>query len=122
MKRTVIFIVLLALCTGVSVLGTAQVKSGSVSGTITDSMGASVAGARVTLSYVHSGTRPDETFTTSDGEGHYTFNALREGLYDVWVEKLLFVHETKINISVGSGNTIVDFKLHFAEGCDEASE
>lgn len=121
MKYGLMFLALSAFWCGTVAGGSSQASSGSISGIITDRTGAVVAGARLTLSYAHSNIHPEEKATTSDVEGRYLFKDLREGQYDIWVENPPeFVHETKLNIAVGTGNTSVDFILRFAEGCDEA--
>lgn len=75
----------------------AQDVFGSIVGTVTDSSGAIVEGAKVTLTNV--GT--DETKTgESDGSGNYRFLSLIPGFYRVSVEKAGFKRVTRDGIQV----------------------
>ena len=74
---------LLAFATSVRAQGTTS----RVTGTVTDSTGAAVAGATVTLT--NEGTKTDITTQTSD-DGVYVFDLVQPGNYTVTVEKAGF--------------------------------
>ncbi len=91
----------LAVCgsTGVAM---AQVDQGSISGTVHDSSGAAVPGAKVTL------TNPANGFTitvTTDGSGNYTATPLRLGGYTVKVEATGFAPTTQSDVQVNVAST-----------------
>jgi hypothetical protein len=69
----------------------------SLAGTVTDSNGASVAGAKVTA--VHRGTRDTYTKTTNY-QGFYSIDFIRIGVYDLTVEQPGFQQVTKVGIVV----------------------
>jgi hypothetical protein len=75
----------------------AQVRFGTVLGTIADSTGATVSGANVKLTNL--GTNETRTMQTSSG-GLYTFPNLSAGLYKVDVEMSGFKHFTQDKIEV----------------------
>lgn len=81
---------LVASCAGVY----AQAVTGTVLGTVTDSSGAVVPNAKVTLTEVNTGTMHDGQTNAS---GNYTFADLPEGNYSVTVEATGFKKETKEN-------------------------
>jgi Carboxypeptidase regulatory-like domain/TonB-dependent Receptor Plug Domain len=83
--RSLFLVVLLALAIPSAML--AQQYSGTVTGTVTDPTGASVAGAAVTATNV--GTNATYQATTSDA-GVYTFAQLPVGTYDVSVKTSSF--------------------------------
>jgi len=56
----------------------AQVDTGSITGTVTDSSGAVVSGAKVTITNEGTGT---SLSTTTGGEGIYNFSPVRIGSY-----------------------------------------
>src|SRR5260370_6180113 len=61
----------------------AQLTNGDVIGTVTDTTGAVIPGAKVTLT--NTGTKVAAT-TTTNGTGDYTFNLLNPGQYTVTIE------------------------------------
>src|SRR5258708_13444744 len=61
----------------------AQLTNGGVIGTVTDTTGAVIPGAKVTLTNI--GTKVAAT-TTTNGTGDYTFNLLNPGQYTVTIE------------------------------------
>ena len=63
---------------------TSQSTYGSISGVVSDSSGAAVTGATVTLTSVATGEKRTET---SGADGHYTFVNLFQGQYRIDVEK-----------------------------------
>ncbi|WP_433983931.1 carboxypeptidase-like regulatory domain-containing protein [Tunturiibacter empetritectus] len=75
---------LVALCAGFSARsGEAQLTNGDVIGTVTDTTGAVIPGAKVTLT--NTGTKVAAIATTND-TGDYTFNLLNPGQYTVTIE------------------------------------
>ncbi len=96
MRRDWLFILLL-LSLGVGIAD-AQVTTGTILGAVTDSTGAAVAGAQVTVTNVNRGTT--QQYTT-DQTGGYTAPFLVPGTYRVQVEKPGFKRET-------SGDTQLD--------------
>ncbi len=88
----------LAICLSalVSLSAFGQIASNtSLVGTITDSNGASVAGAKVTA--VNRGTR-DAYNATSNYQGYYSIEFIRVGVYDLTVEQPGFQKITKAGI------------------------
>ncbi|MGH9583948.1 MAG: carboxypeptidase regulatory-like domain-containing protein, partial [Bryobacteraceae bacterium] len=84
-----------ALCFGIRV--DAQAVTGTVLGTVTDSTGAVVAHAKVTLTEVN--TQVARAAQTNNS-GNYTFAAVPEGSYSVTIEAPGFKKEVRQNISV----------------------
>src|SRR5882762_8046019 len=100
MNRTLLLFVRALIC-GLVLLFTvttasAQFKA-SLQGTVSDSAGAIVTGASVTLTNKETG-RSDKT-TTSDG-GFYRFSGLAPGLYTVTVEKENFKKQVVDDVNV----------------------
>ena len=89
---------LLALSLGVASSAAAQSVSGTILGTVTDSTGATVAGAKVTL--VNEGTGFTRVIT-ADGNGEYTAPALPTGHYTITSEMTGFKTVALSNIEVG---------------------
>ncbi len=77
MKRLVFVVVLLGLF---STSATAQFETGTVVGTIKDSTGAVVPGAKVTLTNTQTGVTSEKT---SDANGSYEFFTVRPGAFEV---------------------------------------
>src|ERR1700760_1918928 len=71
--------------------------TGSITGTVTDSSGAAIAGATVTILQV--GTNATRVVTTSD-VGSYTVTQLAPGSYDVKVDKNGFDSSRQSNITL----------------------
>jgi hypothetical protein len=82
----------------------AQVDTGSITGTITDSSSAVVGGAKVTLT--NEGTSASLS-TTADASGAYTFNPVRIGTYSITVSYQGFQTMTQKNITVNVGSSLV---------------
>jgi outer membrane receptor for ferrienterochelin and colicin len=84
------------------------VETGQISGTVTDSSDALVAGARVTATAV--ATQATRTATT-DTSGHYVFLALPPAAYKVAIEAKGFARNVaNVTVQVG-GRTTLDAKL-----------
>src|SRR5215475_8622147 len=78
-------------------------SSGSVSGLVLDSQGASVAGADVSL--VDTATRSTQTTQTNDA-GRYTFPVVSPGIYDLTVSKSGFKVAKLSQQKVSIGNVL----------------
>src|SRR5712691_3931610 len=92
--RIALLLACIALAAGVLA---AQTFVGSIVGTITDSSGASVAGAKVALTNTATGER---RAATSGADGNYQFVNLIPGLYRIDVENAGFKHLTRDSIEV----------------------
>src|SRR5438128_5263280 len=100
-------ILILALAGASSAL--AQVDTGSILGTVSDSSGARVNGATVTLT--NEGTNAALSTTTSD-DGGYKFTPDRVGLYKITVSMQGFQTLTQHGVTVNVGQSLVaDFSL-----------
>ncbi len=80
----------------------AQVDQGSISGTVRDSSGAGVAGAKVTITNAANGFSVTET---TDGSGNYTATPLKLGTYTVKVQSKGFAPTTQDNVQVNVAST-----------------
>ena len=80
MPKQILFVCLLGFC---AVLATAQTTSTEVLGTVTDTSGAVVPNARVTLLRVGTG---EKRTAVTDGSGNYSFPLIEIGEYTVSVE------------------------------------
>jgi hypothetical protein len=93
----------------------AQTPTGSLSGIVTDSTGASVAGARVTI--VNAGTLQARQQTTTE-DGFFTAAALSPGRYRVTIESAGFKRETRdVVVEAGTSDSI-DVRLELGEVAD----
>jgi len=87
----------------------AQVDTGSITGTVSDSSGAVVSGAKVTLT--NEGTGASLTTTTS-ADGGYKFTPLRIGSYKVDASQQGFKTSSETHIAVDVGTSVlVNLKL-----------
>jgi hypothetical protein len=75
----------------------AQSTYGSISGTITDSSGAAVPGAEVTLTNLSTS---EKRVQISGDDGHFTFVNLYQGQYRIGIEKAGFKRSTRPNVVV----------------------
>ncbi|MGE0131815.1 MAG: carboxypeptidase regulatory-like domain-containing protein [Blastocatellales bacterium] len=91
---------LIALC--VSAVVFAQADRGTITGTVTDSSGAAVPGANVTVTNL--ATNANSTAVTSS-DGVYSIVALQPGLYRVRIEKSGFKRAEIGQVAVTVGNT-----------------
>ena len=73
----------------------AQNISGTISGTVSDSTGATVAGASLTLTNEETG---DSLRQSSDGDGAFIFPAVRQGRYSLSVDARGFKRLEKKNL------------------------
>ena len=79
---------------------TAQTFRGAISGTVTDSTGAAVPGAQVTLTETATGAKHQ---TTSTGAGDFSFSELALGSYSVTVASTGFATTTVQKVPVSAG-------------------
>ena len=87
----------------------AQEFRGAVSGAVTDSSGSVVAGAKVTVSETHTGTK-NESVTNASGE--YSALFLLPGDYDISVQSAGFSEAVRKGLHIGAGeHPVIDFKL-----------
>src|SRR5215831_3841849 len=91
-----------------SPVASAQFKA-SIQGTVTDSAGAVVSGAKVTLANKETGRKSE---ATASGDGFYRFSALAPGAYKLSVERDGFKKKELENITVSAeGVTGVDVMM-----------
>ena len=82
---------------------------GTISGAVSDPTGASIPGAKVTVTEVHTGTKIP---AVSDSAGQYTAPFLLPGDYDVAVQAQGFKGYTRKGIHVGAGDhPVIDVRL-----------
>src|SRR5689334_9488707 len=85
------------------VLSYAQMVNGTLLGTVTDSTGAVVAGAKVTATEANTGiTRSTQTNTS----GNYTFSDLPPGTYNVATEQTGFRRDSHASVNVAVNTTV----------------
>ncbi|HUZ94132.1 MAG TPA: carboxypeptidase regulatory-like domain-containing protein [Edaphobacter sp.] len=96
----------------VSTLAFGQLPSGTINGRVTDPQGASVLGARVSVTNIAQGTSRQ---TLTNAEGLYVFSSLNAGAYDLRVESPSFaITEThELIVEAGKART-VDVELSLA--------
>src|SRR5437660_9276869 len=88
---------LLGLCVLLVGLSYGQAVTGSLLGTVTDSSGAAVPNAKVTITDTNTGI---SRTTTTNESGNYTFSDLPPGTYAVAAEVTGFKRETRPGIDV----------------------
>ena len=87
----------------------AQVDTGSITGTITDSSGAVLGGAKVTLTNEGTGT---SLSTVAEADGTYVFSPVRIGSYKLNVSAQGFKTEAQNHVAVEVGSKVlINFKL-----------
>src|SRR5688572_13192398 len=96
------FRIILAICLSVW-SATAQTATGVITGSVLDSTGASVAGAKVSL--VHEETNQTRE-QTSNSAGLYEFRALPRGIYNIQVEMAGFKKEEIRNLQLTVAQTL----------------
>src|SRR4051794_28973259 len=94
MRKLFLFLLVLILCGAPSA---AQTTSTEVLGTVTDSTGAVVPGAKVTLLRVQTG---EKRISDSDGSGNFSFPLIEIGDYSVSVEMAGFKSQTTTGVHV----------------------
>jgi hypothetical protein len=90
--------------------GFGQAVYGSIVGTVTDSTGAVVPGAKVTANNIQKGT--SATATTTNADGNYTIQHLIPDVYNIKIEAPNFAVAQGENIKVSADSTVrVDISL-----------
>lgn len=100
LRRSALFLLLLAILPVKSLI--AQVLYGTISGNVTDSSGAVVAGAQVTALEVQTGVSQT---AASDSVGIYRFSALLPGTYKVTISAQGFTRQETLGVIV-NGNEV----------------
>ena len=95
-----VHILVLILILGLTIIG--QTNRGAVSGTVTDTNGAPVPNAKVTITNV--GTKRTVVLTTS-GDGVYVANSLDPVIYDVLIEAANFKKAIVQKVKVDTATT-----------------
>ncbi|MBA3712167.1 MAG: TonB-dependent receptor [Pyrinomonadaceae bacterium] len=95
-------IILATALFGLSLVAAAQTSRGTVSGVVTDTAGAVVPGASVTLT---SDATNQARTTVSNEEGFYRFDAVELGIYSVQITATNFGPVTKNGITVNANQT-----------------
>jgi hypothetical protein len=93
----------LAFCSVLSVLVLAQTESGVINGTVSDTSGAAVPGARVMATNANTNV---VSVTDTASFGGFTITAVPVGTYSVRVEKQGFKAAVRNDVIVTAGNTI----------------
>ncbi|HEY7306526.1 MAG TPA: carboxypeptidase regulatory-like domain-containing protein [Bryobacteraceae bacterium] len=110
MKREYLAILLVLLAASSA---ESQVTTGTILGTVTDSTGAAVAGAQVTVTNVNRGTR--QQYAT-DQTGTYTAPFLVPGMYRVEVEKEGFKRATSVDTQLDVDQKArIDFSMQLGQ-------
>ena len=103
------FRLLALLALSVTAVLFAQEFRGTISGVVTDPTGATIPGAKVTVTETQTGTRIP---TVSDNSGQYTAAFLLPGDYDINVQAPGFKAAVRKGVHVGSGDhPVIDVKL-----------
>jgi hypothetical protein len=107
-RRLALFLVTVLALTAFSVSAFAQAETGQISGTVTDSSGAVVSGAKVTALFVDTNTKRE---TATNQNGAYVLTSLQPGKWEVSAAATGFA-ATRQTVIVAVGSKIVsDFKL-----------
>src|SRR6476620_9126854 len=96
------FALMVLLIVTLSIVAQGQVLYGSLVGTVTDSNGATVPGAKVEITNVATG---NVSTVISDDRGGYLVNDLQAGNYKVTVSKASFKTTLKENVLIEINNT-----------------
>jgi hypothetical protein len=100
--RSVVRALLLLVLSSVSVL--AQNEAGQIAGKVTDTTGAAITGAAVTIKSTDTGIVRE---ATTDDEGFYLVTSLQPGIYEVTVNASGFAARTqKVRVSVGASRRL----------------
>src|SRR5437868_1436905 len=92
------------LCIALSLSAFAQSRGGEINGTVTDSSGAVVPGATVTLSNQATNI---QTHVNSNSSGYFVFLNVQPGAYEVTVEKPGFNRGTFPNFKAESSKPLI---------------
>jgi hypothetical protein len=102
MKRFIYAFAFLACLSTLTGVIYAQTAAATINGTVTDSAGATVADAQITITNQGTTTR---TTTNTTGDGSFSMTGLASGTYDVTVTKTGFQTYTEKNLYVGPATT-----------------
>ncbi len=92
---------------------------GTISGLVTDPSSSPVAGAQVTVTETHTGTK---TQTVSNSTGEYTAPFLAPGDYDIDIQAQGFKHFVRQAVHVGAGDhAVIDIPLQLGEAVQTVS-
>lgn len=103
------FAMVLAVVVLTASLAAQSLSTGTILGTVTDSSGATIAGASVRATNTQTG---NFQTTTTDAQGRYQFSGMPTSVYELLVEKSGFesVAKTGVGLSVG-GSSVVDVSM-----------
>src|SRR5437764_10527632 len=103
-NRRLVSLFTISLVVGLASIARAQVTTGTISGTVTDTNGAVVAGANVKATSLAT----DATRTTSsDGDGHFVFTLLPPGRYRVEVAAQGFqTYQAELVVNITQTTTV----------------
>ena len=96
-------LVVLLLLVGIGQVGGAQVVGGTINGTVTDSVGATVAGASVTIRNEETG---NARRLTTGADGTYAAPSIPVGRYSVVVEREGFAAQTRSGVGLTVGQAL----------------
>ena len=109
--RSLTIIFMLLFLTAITL---AQTSRGTVSGTVTDSAGAVIAGAKVELANKNTGI---VRATTTNGAGIYRFDAVDLGMYDLRINHTGFKQFVNTDIGIEANRTVtIDASLEVGVG------
>ena len=92
--------------------GQATISTGNINGTVVDTSGAAVAGAKVTIADIDTGVT---TKLTTNSSGFYNSGSIAPGKYSVKVEAKGFeTSEKQVNVRIAN-NTAVNFTLKIGQ-------
>jgi hypothetical protein len=110
---------LLFLLSALSLHAPAQVVGGTISGTVTDSAGASIPGAQVDLRNQETG---GQRHLVTDPSGAYSAPSIPVGVYSVVVTRDGFAPQTRTGVSLTVGQaTRVDVTLHLGSVAEQVT-
>ena len=94
-------------------------SGGSLAGTLTDSSGSVVPGAKITLT---NAALKSEFKATSDGKGYYSFPNLAVGHYDLKIDAAGFGSQKKTDVVIDADSAVkVDVTLQILEASEEVT-
>lgn len=109
-KSLATIVAVLMLCAAFTGQGYAQVDRGGIVGSVVDTTGARVSGARVTVTNLSTNIAE---MTSSDAQGNFSANSLQIGIYRVRVEKKSFAVALEESVPVSVGKIAkLNFVLH----------
>jgi hypothetical protein len=110
--RSLFLLLMLTAMIGASGVGALAQTTGEITGTITNSMGATLAGATVTA---HNGDTGVDQEVRTNGSGVYLVSLLQPGKYDIVARQRGFATVLRKSITVQAGQTVrIDFQIPLA--------